>query len=567
MKITFGKGYNADLLPAELDDGYCSDVDNIVFRGGFAVRASPIATKATGTVVPYWIQVYSSALSATGYYIAYSDTASAYAYDGSSHTQITRYTEGVAISSITRVGTTATLTTATNHGRTNGQTVSIWGASPSQYNGTYVIGGVTATTWTYTMASDPGASASPVGLYSYNGATSNFSGISSGRPTGGIFNGVLLYNHSMNGLYYWAGDTSIRLRKIPGSYLARVSRPFKNYIFQLAPTMAGVEYPYRVLWSSATEPGSIPSSFDASTTNDAGFVDLTEGGGKMIDCLPLGDSLIIYTENGRYAAQYVGGVDVFRFTRLRGTEGLFQRHCVVETPLGHVFISKSLDVMLFDGTSCKSLAEGRVRTQILTGGSSLIDTYDFLTVDDDRTEVWVCLNNTGSFGADCVLIWNYREDVWGKKTPASVLSAASVGITSITNGNSVIVGNKTTKELGYISRFATIFSDFGTSYNSRIERVGLDLGDRSLVKNLQRSRWAFDATAGKTFSIYHGSSMTADGAVTYASPATYTLGTTDFVNSRATGGKYIAVKVTYTGDTGTVALRSCELDASAGGKR
>lgn len=64
--------------------------------------------------------------------------------------------------SITRVGTTATLT-LTTHGVTTGSIVTISGASPSQYNGTYAVSNVTANTFDYTMASDPGSSASVQG--------------------------------------------------------------------------------------------------------------------------------------------------------------------------------------------------------------------------------------------------------------------------------------------------------------------------------------------------------------------------------------------------------------------
>jgi hypothetical protein len=66
-----------------------------------------------------------------------------------------------AVTSITRVTTTATLTlTAAFEGLKTGQTVTISGATPSQYNGTFVITRTSSTVFTYTMASDPGASAS-----------------------------------------------------------------------------------------------------------------------------------------------------------------------------------------------------------------------------------------------------------------------------------------------------------------------------------------------------------------------------------------------------------------------
>lgn len=69
------------------------------------------------------------------------------------------------INTITRVGTLATVTTAQDHGLTIGMSVTVSGASPAQYNGTYVISVVNSTQFTYVMASDPGSSASPAGSY------------------------------------------------------------------------------------------------------------------------------------------------------------------------------------------------------------------------------------------------------------------------------------------------------------------------------------------------------------------------------------------------------------------
>lgn len=69
------------------------------------------------------------------------------------------------ISSITNSGTTATVTTASAHGLTTGNFVAVSGVTPSAYNGTYRITVTSATTFTYTMASNPGGSATVVGSY------------------------------------------------------------------------------------------------------------------------------------------------------------------------------------------------------------------------------------------------------------------------------------------------------------------------------------------------------------------------------------------------------------------
>jgi len=72
---------------------------------------------------------------------------------------------GQTISSITRVTTTATLTTASAHNLTTGTFVTVSGAVPVEYNGTFSITVVDTTSFTYTMLSTPSGSASTVGSY------------------------------------------------------------------------------------------------------------------------------------------------------------------------------------------------------------------------------------------------------------------------------------------------------------------------------------------------------------------------------------------------------------------
>jgi hypothetical protein len=72
---------------------------------------------------------------------------------------------GQTISSITNVTTTATLTTATNHNLTTGTFITVSGATPAAYNGTFSITVVDAVSFTYTMLTDPAGSATVVGSY------------------------------------------------------------------------------------------------------------------------------------------------------------------------------------------------------------------------------------------------------------------------------------------------------------------------------------------------------------------------------------------------------------------
>jgi hypothetical protein len=73
---------------------------------------------------------------------------------------------GVGIASITFVGTTATMTTTEPHNRCTGETITVTGAAPAQYN--VVAAAITVTgpkTLTYTMGGVPATNATIVGSY------------------------------------------------------------------------------------------------------------------------------------------------------------------------------------------------------------------------------------------------------------------------------------------------------------------------------------------------------------------------------------------------------------------
>mgnify|MGYP007100071463 CR=1 FL=1 len=72
---------------------------------------------------------------------------------------------GATISSITYVTTTATMTTASNHGLITGDYITVSGATPSEYNGQFQITVTGNTTLEYTMVSAPASNATVVGTY------------------------------------------------------------------------------------------------------------------------------------------------------------------------------------------------------------------------------------------------------------------------------------------------------------------------------------------------------------------------------------------------------------------
>lgn len=92
-------------------------------------------------------------------------------YDGSNWSKMATTTTAQTISSITHVGAVATLTTAVAHGLSTGNRVTISGATPTAYNGSFTITVTGLNTFTYTMATTPASNATVVGTYTVLGIT------------------------------------------------------------------------------------------------------------------------------------------------------------------------------------------------------------------------------------------------------------------------------------------------------------------------------------------------------------------------------------------------------------
>jgi hypothetical protein len=125
----------------------------------------------------------------------------------------------VSISSITRVGTTATAT-ATAHGFVTTDYINVRGADQEEYNGDFIVTVVDADTFTYTMDADPGADATgtllanpgPVVLNDY--AAGIFAGAGFSDPTTGR-DRIALFGVAQ--AYVFQSDTLIATVAYPGN--------------------------------------------------------------------------------------------------------------------------------------------------------------------------------------------------------------------------------------------------------------------------------------------------------------------------------------------------------------
>jgi len=148
-RITFQDKFNNDVIYNIQD----SDIFYWEYDSSISNRAVKLNTLVGSRAVPE--QVGKTMFSSSGHLLA---------LRGTSYGRSTA--AGQTISSITRSGTTATVTTGSGHGLAIKDWVEFSGQAPQAYQGEYqVITVPSSTTFTITLPYDPGGSASPAGTY------------------------------------------------------------------------------------------------------------------------------------------------------------------------------------------------------------------------------------------------------------------------------------------------------------------------------------------------------------------------------------------------------------------
>lgn len=570
------QGWNADLTPEELNAGTWSRVTNMRFANGYAQRFNGLARVFdVPTVTPYYITPYQTY---NKRYWVHAGTGKVFADDGTTRTELTRLAE-ISIFSITHATTTATLKTTAAHGLTTGDSVTVYGALPAPYNGTYTITVTGTDTFTYAMASDPLANATQVGHLIGPGAVpSDFTGSINDRWTGGVLGGVLVMNNGVDSPVYWGG--SDKLRTLPGwnaAWTAKAIVPFKNYLVALDITKSGARNPNMVKWSAAAVPGAIPASWnETDVALDAGEVDLAETPDLLVDALQLGDALIVYKQRSMYAMRLIGQPQIFQFVRIPGDSGMLTRGCGVSTPLGHVVLSAG-DVVLNTGQGTTSIADGQVRKFIFNNIDSTNFQRAFVTSNPQRNEVLICFPETGSQVCNMAAVWNWKDKTWGFRDIGSATYGATGLIDEISQGTwasdseTWAIDATTWNESAYspnearlllaqttrIAGFDVSSSDDGaTPLESSLERTGLWFDDAYRKKLIRSVFPRIDAPSGTVVMIQAGSSNAPDSATTWGDSVPFVVGT-DTKADLFMHGRYMGMRFSCAAPW---RMRACDVD-------
>ena len=224
----------------------------------------------------------------------------------------------------------------------------------------------------------------------------------------------------------------------PTDTTCAVLRSYRDFLIALNVTKGSTEYPTMVKWSDIIPYGSAVSALDwdeTSTTNSAGENVLGELKNPIKDGLSLGTQFVIYSTDQVWIMEYTGSSLVFNFRRLFPTGGIINTNCVAEVEGKH-FVFGSDDIYVHDGSSKKSIADGRVRRRIYKTLDINKKDRCYVLHDSVANFIYFCYvsrQNEVNFPAtqfcNKAAIYNYREDTWSFMDVPNTVGGAEASVT------------------------------------------------------------------------------------------------------------------------------------------
>lgn len=416
-------------------------------------------------------------------------------------------------------------------------------------------------------------------------------GTADDRFTGGALHGLFILSNAVDPPKYWNGDTGTNLATLTSwdaNWRVKFIRPFKNFLVYGYPTKSSVAYPHTIGWSAAADPGTLPSTYDtSSTTTEAGDAPIGETPDKIVDGLTRGEVFLVYKEQSIYRMELNGDpVSVFSIKRIPGTFGMLARGCAADTPKGHVVLANG-DVVLVDGFGePQSLMDGRVRDWFFqTQLDSTNYARSWVAANLAKSEVWVGYPSIGASYPDKALVWSWIDNAWGiRDLPNATYAAAGLleydaadtwaadpddwiddstlwGQNDFTPSDARFIMASTAPAI-YLADSGTTYA--GTTINASIERTGLVFDNPDVVKTWVSMTPRIRAAAGTVVYIQFGGSMSAEVAPTWSDPIEYTVGTSVKAFGFASG-RYLAYRIYSTGKQGW-SVKSIDCDIKPRGR-
>lgn len=392
---------------------------------------------------------------------------------------------------------------------------------------------------------------------------------------GGVISGIPFLNNGVDDPQMWSPvSTSQRLQSLTWSSgqtwasqskTCKILRRFGQFLIALDLTESSTRYPHRLRWSTSTNSG-IPSTWDENDgAEDAGVTDaIGDTGGFMVDCLPLRDVNIIYKEGEAWIQQLVWGDEIMRFDPLFDF-GLLAPKCVKPFFGKHLVLTNG-DLIVHDGRTPESVIDERYKNWLFNQIDATYYRRSFIVPNHRKKEIWICFPSSGATQANMALIWNYhRNKFYTRDLPGTPHIGYGVvdtsGVSAAWSGDSEAWGDDSSSwdERTYNPTIAKMLMAYGSnfyeldttnqfagaSFNSYIERQGIDFGDPTRRKIYKKLYPRMESTGPVTFRF--GAQETKNGSITWVTK-TFDPSTDEFINLDEVAGKFGAIRLQDTSD-------------------
>ena len=375
-------------------------------------------------------------------------------------------------------------------------------------------------------------------------------------------NGVPIFNNAKDEPMYWAGNPANPFLDLPGwtaTETCALIVPHRFHLFALGIDGPGGAFPNQVKWSDAAAPGSVPASWTASATNEAGDVVLADTPGAIISAANLRDALIIYKNGSVHRCDYVGGQEKFAFRTLFVEAGALTRHAVADINGRHLVVTDG-DVVVTDGTNLQSIVRERRRKFLF----SQLDQDNFrnlFTVYNRAfNECWICFPTAGNTYPNRAMIYDVARDAWGDRELDGITWGTNGIIndtapdetwdadtqvwdadTSTWNQQSFSLA---TRDLVLVQPGGPDFLEVGRgteTLRSVLAKYSIDFGEPERFKLVKRIHPRIDAASGIEFSIRIGTQDSPEGVIAWQPTQTFNT-SQQFINTLATG-RFISVEL------------------------
>ena len=281
--------------------------------------------------------------------------------------------------------------------------------------------------WVYPGVNDAGAGI----IATFDGAThedrTQVSGVYSDteRWNGAIVNGLLALNNRVDVPQMWGrgtggvlNDDFEALTNWPVAQTCAVLRGFRNFFIALDITDTTADpsepdrNPYEIKHSDIVDSYVAPE-WAPTTTNRAGSKYIGEGGGVLVDCLPLRGVNLIYAEQQTWPMTYIGGNEVFAIGDKALLEyGILTQGCVAQFGAGHHFVATVGDIIVHDGANAESIIDTKVKDQLFADIDSSNYVNAFVVSHYSEGEIWFCYPGSGATYPNKVAKWNIKSGAW-----------------------------------------------------------------------------------------------------------------------------------------------------------